>query len=356
MGHSKLKILAQFAVMVLFGSADLIISGCSATIIGDSGYHAGPSNAISDPSEEKWTEISNGQMRIMVTPDRAFLFVLRDNKNRGEMDILDGKSFHPLGRIPVGRGPIAVEIEGQTGYVANLLSDDVTVVDLKDRTVLDTIRVGNRPIRLATAEQSPYLFVSNYGSDTISVIDKRLQKVILTLPVGRRPGDMALDLKKGVLYLLNRGEGTLSVVSLDSLQVTETVPVGEFPSGMAISRDGRFLLVSDAHTNDLKWIQTGTLSLVRNTPVGNRPMQVLRTARSGPVYVINSGSRSISLIDPEQDGVVTSIPLENSPRCITASADGQFVYVSYGQGYGGITLIDMNDSSSWSSRFVHVGS
>jgi YVTN family beta-propeller protein len=356
MGTPKGLSLVRLAVQILLGSTVLILSGCSPSMMGGSGYRAGRSGANSDPSEAKWTEISKGQMRIRVSPDRAFLFVLRNDENRGEMEILDGKSFDPLGRIPVGRGPIAVEIEGETGYVANFLSDDVTVVDLKGGTAVETVRVGRRPIRLATSEHYPYLFVSNYGSDTISVIDKRSLKNVLTLHVGRRPGDMVLDSENGILYLLNRGEGTLSVVSLDSLQVTGTVPVGEFPTGMAISRDGRFLLVSDAHTDKLKWIQTGTLSTVRDVPVGNRPMQVLRTARSGAVYVINSGSRSISLIDPDRNEVIASIPLENSPRCITASADGQFVYVSYGEEYGGITLIDMNGSTSWTSRFVQVGS
>lgn len=331
-----------------------LLMGCA--LAPGTGYRSTPSNSVFDSSEKSWSEISPGQMRIVVSSDRAYLYVLRDHESGGEMDILGGESFDSLGRVPVGKGPIALEVEGTTGYVANFLSDDVTVVDLKNKTVRGTIQVGNRPIRMATSAQSPYLFVSNYGSDTLSVIDKGTLKTIQTLSVGRRPGDMSVDSNKGVLYLLNKGEGTLSVVSQKSLEVMNTVPVGEFPSGMAISGDGRILYISDADTGNLKWIETENLTSVRNIPVGNRPMQVLHPSLSEAVYVINSGSNSISLVDPDSHELIENIPLDNSPRCITASADGRVLYVSYGQEYGGITLIDLNGQTSWSSKFVHVGS
>ena len=304
--------------------------------------------------DNPWAGVPAGQMRIVFSSDNSHLYVLQDLGMEGFLFILDGKSYDLLNRIPVGRRPIAMIIEGERGYVVNYLSDEINIIDLRAEKVIKTVSVGHRPIRIETSVVNPYLFVANYGSDTISVIDKKSLEVIKVIPVGHSPGDMAIHPDGRTLYAIHRGESGLWAIDLRFLRVTQKRFVGENPSDIVVSNDGRYLFVSDANINVLQVISTASLKNIQSIPAGIRPMEILRSPETGMLFVMNHGSRTILAVNPETLEEVFEIPLKHAPRCITSTSDGAQLYVSYGDRYSEISVIETAGNPSWASRDIQV--
>ena len=66
-------------------------------------------------------------------------------------------------------------------YVANTLSDDVTVIDLTTNTVVTTISVGTVPVDVAVSPDGSQIAVLNAVSGSISLIDFASNTVTNTL-------------------------------------------------------------------------------------------------------------------------------------------------------------------------------
>ncbi len=71
----------------------------------------------------------------------------------------------------------------ERAYVANLNGDSVSVIDLDDNTVVNTIPVGDAPRSVAATEDGSRVFVLNGRDETVSVIDPATDTVIDTIDV-----------------------------------------------------------------------------------------------------------------------------------------------------------------------------
>jgi len=93
-------------------------------------------------------------------------------------------------------------------WVTNSQDDTVSRVDLRARTVVESIRVGDHPEGLSVG--SGGVWVSNLEDDTVSRIDPTRNRVVATIPVGNRP--LHLKTNGGEVWVPNSGDGTLSVI------------------------------------------------------------------------------------------------------------------------------------------------
>lgn len=101
--------------------------------------------------------------------------------------VFDPNTNTVVASVPVGTGPNAVKVNpaGTFAYVANSISNDVTVVSALGFVPIATIAVGLTPDRI-DFDTNPEVatvraFVTNFGSNTISVIDTATNLVIATL-------------------------------------------------------------------------------------------------------------------------------------------------------------------------------
>ncbi|MFF5487914.1 YncE family protein [Streptomyces virginiae] len=88
-----------------------------------------------------------------------------------------------VGDQPAGIGVLP---DGRRVYVADLGSDDVSVISTRSRTVTETAAVGDGPNGLAVGPDGRSVHVSNFDSDSLSVIDTRTGRTF-TVPVGDGP-------------------------------------------------------------------------------------------------------------------------------------------------------------------------
>ena len=101
-------------------------------------------------------------------------------------------------------------------YVANSLSNNVSVIDTASHSVTATVVVGSAPGSVAITPDGNFAYVTNFGTNDISVIDTASNTVIATVPVGLGPDDVAITPDGNFAYITNSSSGNVSVVAPDS--------------------------------------------------------------------------------------------------------------------------------------------
>ena len=99
-----------------------------------------------------------------------------------------------------------------------------------DRTVVDTIDVGNGPIAIAAGEGA--VWVANRQDGTVSRIDPATD-VATTVPAGKEPSAIAAG--DGAVWVADSGAATVSRIDPAGRRPVERIAVGGSPSAIAVS-------------------------------------------------------------------------------------------------------------------------
>lgn len=237
--------------------------------------------------------------------------------------IIDTVALAPLTVLKAGSDPEQFDLsaDGKRVFVTNEETGTVSVLGLRDATVIARIRVGHEPEGIRISPDGRWALVTDETDNTVSVIDARSLTLVRTVPVGQRPRDLAftpdshlayvpgesdaslyrvpvsraesaerllqlrkearpmgvlLDPRRQRLYLSTGRGGTVAVVSLrEHLRVLAELPVGARPWGMALSSDGRRLYTANGPSNDVSVVDTTTLRILKRIPVGHSPWAVV---------------------------------------------------------------------------------
>ena len=132
--------------------------------------------------------------RFALTPDGSELWVSAELA--GVINIIDIASLKVVGDIPFR--PAGFRKEQVTPVDVLITSDGsranhIAVVDVKARKVLDYLLVGRRAWGLALTADEKTLYVANGLSDDISIIDVERLKVVKSVPVGAVPYGILID-------------------------------------------------------------------------------------------------------------------------------------------------------------------
>ena len=113
----------------------------------------------------------------------------------GSMQVVDTLEFRPKGFRPEDVTPVGITTtgDGKTAFVALGRANHVAVVDVPSMSVEDYILVGSRAWNTTLNRDESLLFVANGLSDDISVIDVADRRVVKSVPVGRVPYAVLID-------------------------------------------------------------------------------------------------------------------------------------------------------------------
>jgi DNA-binding beta-propeller fold protein YncE len=163
-----------------------------------------------------------------------------------------------------GRRPDAASITGPAGQgtrvrvdpVRHIASEgSVTVIDLAENRVEKELLTGLHACAMALAHDGRYLVVANAGSDTLSVVDLRNDEIVETIwpkpsPAdlfGASPNALAFDRTGRRLLVAN---GTHNAVAVVAFRPRESkflgfVPVGWFPGAILHDRRRDYVYVAN---------------------------------------------------------------------------------------------------------------
>lgn len=231
--------------------------------------------------------------------------------------------------ISVGDGPdgIAILPNGEYVYVVNSISNDVTVIQTSNNTVIKTVSVGNHPAKAAAT--SSHLYVTNWSSNTVTVIRTSDNSVETYIPVGNGPGGIAVTPGGDYAYVANNNDNTVSVIQASNYSVIKNIQVGSYPEGIVVTPDGSHVYVTNWVSDNVSVIRTSDNSVEATVSVGDGPNAITVTPIGDYVYVTNYNSNNVSVIRTSDNYVVNNnIPVGSGPWGVGVLPSGNYVYVT----------------------------
>ena len=123
------------------------------------------------------------------------------------------------------------------------------VIDINSRKVVKQIPVGVQPAGVGTSTDGNTLYVANSKTNDLSVIDLLDLEEVRRVRVGNRPFSLDVD-SSGRVYVVESGDNTVSVFSPD-LEKIGSFPVGKGAIDVDVTRDGRYAFVTAEKANRL---------------------------------------------------------------------------------------------------------
>lgn len=277
---------------------------------------------------------------VAVTPSNRVVVM---NRASGSLTLIDGSQVTQ--EVPVGAEPggFALAPSGDIAYVTLSSEDAVAVVDLEQARVLEHLKVGRLPWRIAVHQsptESPTLIVthrlarlrpggregSNDGKHAwLSVIrDQQVQEVVITpYDFGFANVLEGITITNDIIFVAHQlnspagsrapfqsVSGALSSLSLTRLQELPqrhidtnasgfSTPVN-FPRAVAVTADAQRAYLALAGTDAIMGIdlsQPTAPRLIGFWAVGKNPRGIVLSPDGTQAYVMNYLSRDVSVLD-----------------------------------------------------------
>lgn len=176
---------------------------------------------------------------VAMTPDESTAYVA--NIGSDNVTVVDAESREIETHVEVGERPegIGVHPDGDHLYVANQDDGTLTVLSTDDHEEVAELRLGTTPIRVVFTPGGEYALVPNRESDNVSVIDTAFERggdvtpwEIARIPVGVWPGGTVVDAAGETAYVANNKTNDVSVLNLDAIEEDGRIDVGIHPDGM----------------------------------------------------------------------------------------------------------------------------
>ncbi len=167
----------------------------------------------------------------------------------------DGRPASPVYRSP---NHVCIAPDGRSAYVVNATSNSVSVLDIRERTVVAEIPVGPRPVHAAFSPDGRLLYVSCLYAGRIDVVDVAQGRVVRSIDVGDEPYGVTPARDGRRLFVVNSLSDSVSVVDAESGRTLSETVVGNQPRFVAEAPDGSAILVSNGLARSLSIVDPGS--------------------------------------------------------------------------------------------------
>jgi YVTN family beta-propeller protein len=278
--------------------------------------------------------------------------------------------------LPIGSGPFAIELnqDATLALVVNRNTNSVSIVNLADNLVRNTITVGTFPTSVAINPTTNQAVVTNFGSDNVSVIDIGSATVVATIAVGKadtsnpnfrfNPRDVTIDTANNIAIVANLNGNSVSLIDLNSnsLVVAEPIPVGTNPISVAYYREKNVVLVANYQSNTLSVIDMQNKARIRDITVGLglKPVDIALNLQTKKAVVVNSDTNDITILNLDKISDLTADPVEatvtvgNRPFGAVINPNTNFAAV-LSNGSKSISLVNLGDNTKLTTVVTGVG-
>ena len=202
----------------------------------------------------------------------------------GKIKVFDANTYTLLNTISVGQMPAEVTFsdDGKKAYVANGMSNTLTIVDAVSKKVLETIEVGANPVG-AWPGMDGMMYVDNEDGQSISMIDGMTNMMTDTLDLGFMPGMAARntmmnqmwvsDPNGSKIHMWERNNAGVHMIgkSYDDYTHKGEVTVGSGAHVIAFSKDGKTGYVTNQNEGTVSVVDVANLKETMKITVGKKP-------------------------------------------------------------------------------------
>jgi DNA-binding beta-propeller fold protein YncE len=196
---------------------------------------------------------------------------------------LDGAQPAPPLEVGSGLGSLCFRSDGDCLLVAEPASSQLSVIDIKSRSLMVRLKLALHPDRLWMKGDGGQLFITGAGVDGVAIVYPYRTEVAQTFLSGLRPGEMADSTAPDYLFVSNPEAGSVTVFSIGTQKVVAVTGVGARPGPIAITPDQQYALVVNRGSGDLAVIRIAAITpgrekrapLFTMIPVGSAPCGIV---------------------------------------------------------------------------------
>lgn len=261
---------------------------------------------------------------------------------------------------------VAIDICGKYCYVCNSgsptapgLEGTVSIINTIENKVVDVINGFDGPGAIVLSKNRAY--VTNYGADgglqsgngtTVSVVDLKNKKIIDTIITDLAPSALVLSPCCQILYVTcyvdgNPGTGTLNIINTKTNEIISKITGFSGPFGIALWKKGRYAYVTNFGSNDFSPYGTNVSLvdikkgiIIKEIHTGIMPAGIAISKNFAYVSNYNAlyakanfqnltyGKGTISIICLKTNKLISpTIAIGQTPTTITLSPDCKKLYV-----------------------------
>jgi len=287
-------------------------------------------------------QIENDIIAVGVVPNRILakgenVYVV--NSTPPGITVIDIKTDQIVQTINLAEGsnPWTMAFVGANkAYVTNYVANSVSVVDLQNGNLLNTISVGLAPEGILVVDNTAYVANTggfpNYSPSTVSIIDIEKDSVTKTLVVGTNPQDLALA-PDGNIHVICTGNfasisGKVYIINPFGAPdftpaVVDSVILGGFPGDIQITKDG-IAYVPDFGANNSGFLYAYNVfnkeilfDAANPFLVGFGVMNAFYDSKTDELFINNFADDNVQLIDVANNSILQTFPFGDGAQDMT---------------------------------------
>jgi len=279
-----------------------------------------------------------GNLPPPILEDLSQLTLLVLSADSTGLAIIDPTNGQTQLGIPLANGSasLAITPDERTLFVANPVTQSISVIDVNNLTLLETAPVG-KPVSTVSFT-SDLLFLAAANRDkSLSVLDWTARKPVATLPVGEVKRSI-LPPNSRILYLLAPGK-TRSILYTVDLTNPKLAKKDESPklSDFALTPYGERLLLLEQ--DSLKTYVPLDFSLVSSLKLKARGDNLYTTPAGNKLYVLSREARTLAVIKRSTNQILKELPVDERANHLVFSPDGARLVIDNSRS-GSLTVVD----------------
>lgn len=256
---------------------------------------------------------------ITLTPDQRFAYLSSYEPPGNTISVIDLLKRKQIKQISTGNyGRIhgaAMAPDGKHAYFTAGQSGFVVEIDTKTNEISRTIPTHGKISHMVyVSRDGKYLYTSNIVSENVSVIDLITGKLITQISCGPGCEGMSFTPDGKYIWVANQTAGTITIIDIPGYKPIETFECKGMPVRLRFTSDGKLALVAG-------WVKDGTLTVIdvathneiKRVRVGDYAIGVELTPDekfafvgcedSMEVQVLADGTEKIKTSEGDSDGV-----------------------------------------------------
>ena len=129
-------------------------------------------------------------------------------------------------------------------YVANLNTDEITVIDTTNDTVVSTISIPGNPSELKVDPKNNKILVTSIARNELTFISGDTNNVTGKVKTGISPWGIGIDKTNDLAYITNRGSYYITVVDINEQKVVGKIPIGAQAQSVSVDSNENKIYVS----------------------------------------------------------------------------------------------------------------
>lgn len=143
-------------------------------------------------------------------------------------------------------------------------NQSLLVIDVSTGEIMEAINTEQDQSHIVhISGDNRHAFVANIVSGSLTVIDLKTREVLTTVKTGEGSEGIAVSPDESELWITNRDENTISIVDLSTYEVIESIPSGNFPIRAEFTPDGQHVLVVNLLGSDVSVFEVASRSEIK---------------------------------------------------------------------------------------------